>query len=179
MAESFWEEGVAQQQNRIAAIFFTGWINKAIQALRTFITPLNNVDISSDYFLYRNRYREQKFQKYTQSVKDEFFYEPGRVQRKNIPRKTWHRHSAFLVYRQQMNTLQTRRVVDADRLQNTQSNVEGKITAETRISFHVKSIRPLPVWATALNELSVIENDMSTLRLMEIHQPSSIIAEAA
>jgi len=116
------------------------------------------------------------------NIKTEFFSNQGfsknaNSNRKYIPRKTWNRYSAFLTCQQQIynQSVESKQVFD----EQIHSNMGKGTAVEGRISIQVKSIKTLPIWATALNELSLIENDISSLSFMDCYDIANIIAVAA
>ena len=123
------------------------------------------------------RQRKRKAQLSDQAIKDEFFFR-CKIRRKNIPQRTWNRHSAFLFYRQQQVDKQMLGPVTE---MEQKSDVVMKDVPESagRMSFKVKSIQPLPVWASACHELTWIEPDLSSLRFMQFPRVESPAAKAA
>ncbi len=131
----------------------------------------------SGLFVAFMRYQQRKARLVEQDVKDEFYFR-RHIRRRNIPRRTWNRHSAFLYYSQQkINEQKLHQHAELEQLRDTA--VEKSVEFVGRMSFQVKSIKPLPVWATAFHELSWIESDLSSLRLMEFQRIDSPTAEAA
>jgi hypothetical protein len=180
-AETFWVDRDAQSENYASAVTFGKWFIRAKLTLRHLflrnivITKKNSPSIWESFILYQ----QQKAGVAEQSIKDEFFYGSDYTGRKNIPHKTWKRHSAFLVYRQRVNKNNLHRGLTLKTDDQVEPVRNELSVAETRISFQIKSIKLLPIWATALNDISLIENDMSSLRLMEVRSRVKITAEAA
>lgn len=173
--DNFWINEDAQPERRMTAAAFYNWLGKTKLALRHFV--LSHTGDSSALVAFIQRQQRKVFTA-EQNIKQEFFFDKSDFDRKNIPHKTWKRHSAFLIYRQQINNKQK----PQSRMETDQyldAIINQAIVSEERISFRVKSIRPLPVWATALSDLSVIDNDLSSLRFMETHSVTNITAEAA
>jgi hypothetical protein len=184
--ETFWTDEDAQIKNGASAVTFGKWFNKAKLTLRHLflrdvllnVTQSNGVPNKnkSGFWVTLIVRHQQKVGAVERSIKEEFFYGNEYTGRKNIPHKTWKRHSAFLVYGQQLNNLQAKRAMQVS--QQTCSYAKQS-DPKARLSFQVKSIKPLPIWATALNDMSLIENDWSSLRFMEIRTPTNVTAEAA
>lgn len=87
-----------------AAASFNGWLNKTRLVLRHFVVANKaSADVGEAYIVRQ----QEKTSIAARHVKDELFYSSTRSRFKSIPRKTWKRHSAFLVYRQQMINLET------------------------------------------------------------------------
>ena len=194
-AETIWvDDQNAQLKNRAASVaiylVMAKWFHVARQTLRHLflmdclqgffrnvsqrvIPHKRNVGIWRSFLLYQ----QQKSEVTKQSIKEEFFYASRRIGSKNIPHRTWKRHSGFLVYRQKMNSLQRELTRKTDRqLEMLSSEL---LAAQTRISFQVESIKQLPIWASALNDISLFENDMSALRFVEVRTRINIITRAA
>ena len=172
-AETFWVDEDAHISHRASTVAFKKWFNKLRHLLLQSVLGVWDTFVLS---------QQQKAELDEQSVKDEFFFDhdpinSNNVNWKNIPRKTWNRHSAFLVHRQLVDSLQKTATVETSAEILPTTNTLS--VAETRISFHVTSIRPLPVWATALTEMSMVESDLSSLRLMELRTIQNITAKAA
>jgi hypothetical protein len=188
--QTFWADQDAQMENRTSAVLFGKWFNKAKQSLRHLLlqdvlqNELQNVS-QSNGAPNKNKFgfwailivrQKQKFSAAERGIKEEFFYGNEYAGRKNIPNKTWRRHSAFLVYGQKLDNLHTKQATQVSR---QSGSIAKQSDATARIIFQVKSIKPLPTWATVLNDMSLIENDMSSLRFMEIRALSHVTSEAA
>lgn len=179
-AETYWVNQETKNVNFVSEVVPGKWFCKAKQTLRhLFLQDISRSNLKSisgvwDMFILRQQQRSGITEKAT---KDEFFYGNHRASRKNIYHRAWQRHSAYLVYQQKVNTLQrgkgkkTDYKVEAENDETTVSN--------TRLSFQVESIRQLPVWAVSLNEMHVIEDELSSLCLMEIRSCGHINADAA
>jgi len=175
-AETIWIDQDANDSYRASNFIHRRWFNNLRQViLQNVFKRLAIPKQILDSFILS---QQQKAQVSEQSVKDKFFFDTDYVNWKNIPRKTWSRHSAFLVHRQKANNL--KRITTLETGAEIEPTVSKPPAVETRISFQVTLIRPLPVWATALNELSMIDSDLSSLRLMKVRKIQNIIiAEAA
>lgn len=182
-AETFWVDQNAQTNNQASTVAFGNWFYKAKQTLRHFflqsvlkriVIPNNSSSrIWESFFLYQ----QQKADVTEQSIKEEFFYGTHYIHRKSISHRIWKRHSAFLVYHQKINNLRRDSVL---KTAHQLESISNELTvADTRISFQVKSFKQLPIWATALNDISLIENDMSSLRFMKVRSRLKITAQAA
>ena len=92
----------ARKGNLLSGASLNGWLNKTRLALRHFvIANKNSSDVWEAYILHQ----QEKARIAARHCKDEIFYRNALSPRlKSIPRKTWKRHSAFLIYRQQMQT---------------------------------------------------------------------------
>lgn len=130
----------------------------------------------SSLFVAFLRQQQRKTQLVDQAIKDEFFFRRN-TRRRNISQRTWNRHSAFLFYRQQVNKQMRNAVSELEKKADTV--MEGHPQQACRMSFRVKSIKPLPVWASACHELTRIESDLSSLSLMEYPRTETPAAEAA
>ena len=178
-AEIFWVDENAQISHRATTVAYKGWFAKLrhllLQSVLHMVKIKQNAFENWDAFV---QSQQQKAEIDEQSVKDAFFFDHGYSNWKHIPRKTWKRHSALLVERQKkMDSLQSTSAftIGAEIV----STGEKLPVDETRISFQVKAIKTLPVWASAMNEMSMVENDLSSLRLMQFHTIPNITAEAA
>jgi hypothetical protein len=169
-AETYWVNQDAQNANFVSTVIPGKWFCKAKQTLRhLFLRSISGSTKSNsgmwDSFILR---QQQKSGITEQHTKEGFFYGAHRAGQKNIHHRAWQRHSAFLVYHQKVINLQ----------HGLKHNNKMLVT-DARISFQVESIRQLPVWATSLNEMSTIENDISSLRLMEFRTLEQLTADAA
>lgn len=121
-AESFWVERNKQGVKRTTAVTFGGWLNKAKLALRHFVVP--NKSYSRIWYAFTLR-QLQKIDTAELSAKDECFTNGGYNNLKHIPHKTWKRHSAFLVYQQQMTSIQSRKALRTDEASTRTVNTPG------------------------------------------------------
>ena len=121
-------------------------------------------------------YQQRKARQVRQALKDDFFFQ-RQTRRKNISQRAWNRHSAFLYYSQQIHKQNVQHSSELQQSPNTV--VEKPVDSQGRMSFQVKSIKLLPVWATAYHEMSWIEYDISSLRLTQSRRIESLAAEAA
>jgi hypothetical protein len=169
-AETYWVNRDAQNENFVSTVIPGKWFCKAKQTLRhLFLQSISRSTQSNpgmwESFILR---QQQKAGITEQHTKEEFFYDSHRAGRKNIHHRAWQRHSAFLVYHQKVNNLQP----------GLKQNNKMSVT-DARISFQVESITQLPVWATSLNEMCFIENDLSSLRFMEFCTLEPLTADVA
>jgi hypothetical protein len=183
ITEPSWLEGQAHETNRISAVSIIGWLKKAVRAMRYFDLPDKNRRGVREGIIAHcgNKDRSER-----QHIKDDFFHHRGYVGCRRIPEKTWKRHSAFLVYREEACRQEgysqaagnqrphdrhtagkyvtyydspVAAVVDSKpgRLTSDKPDNAGK-----SVRIKVKSLRYLPVWAAALYDLSLIEIDINT-----------------
>lgn len=179
-AENYWMGLDAQNENRATLMQFAKWFRKPVSALQHFISVSSKLTVNVfSLFFIRGQRKDQ-----LQQFKDEFYLRRS-TGLKNIPSRTWKRHSALLVYqqrskaayREQMHNQhikQARESVQKDAL-----SVEPQAFVKSRMSFRVKSIRILPIWSSALSEMSAIEGDLSSLRFMESRPLVNKINKAA
>lgn len=179
-AENCWMGLDVQNDNRATTMPFVRWFHKPLSVLQHFLSVSSKLEVSIFSLFSIQEQRKDQLQQF----KDEFYFRRS-IGRKNIPRRTWKRHSALLVYQQQSKVAnraqmhnqqinQARESVQKDAL-----SVEPQALVKTRMSFHVKSIRVLPVWSSALGDMSVIEDDVSSLCLMECRPLVNKIKKAA
>ncbi len=180
IVETGWRARGAPVAHRTKGIPFILWFRDAIKPLGLIVAPPRGGRGFWETFILARQHAlqhalQQRNRAAEQSAKDEFFG-GGFANRKSIPARTWKRHSAFLVYRQHMRDLTTQRLTKPD---PENSRAAGRPAIPTRMSFQVKSITHLPVWAIGLDGLGLMENEWSSLILMEPSAPENPVAEAA
>ena len=185
-ADNFWLDlGVANEKP--AAMSNSVWLSKSSSILRHFLIASGKLSAALISALVFND--EQKTKDGKQNIRDEFYF-GSLASRKKIPRRIWKRHSALLHYHQQQIRQQPRNATCQKPMVESQSDkvrqVESasEITAmqavvNKRMSFRVKSIRLLPIWGTALSDISLIEDDLSSLRFVESSSAVNNIDKAA
>jgi hypothetical protein len=192
-AETLWIDLDAQQQHPASNVSVLKRIRKAKRVLqyldpRRFITLSKAVSNKVTSNNSKNKIwtayislQQQKAGNMESDRKDEFFYGIGYTNRKKIPHKTWKRHSAFLHYMQEQKVQKPKSVREEDRptAAATMTSVSEANRTQARISFKVTSIKRLPIWATALNEMALIENDISPFRLMKSGTTGGLTIKAA
>ncbi len=200
IAEPFWLERETRETSSVSAVSVKGWLSKAIRALSHFDLPTKDNNGSQETFI---AWREGKARAARQHIKDDFFCQRACVGHKRISEKTWKRHSAFLVYREEARRqqgygqqtgkqqLQDRptagninfnsdtpkaAVVDCEPARLTSN---GSVKAGKSVRVKVTSLRYLPVWATSLHDVSLIKIDINTPHLLNAGKPAGKLAAAA
>ncbi|WP_455201182.1 hypothetical protein [Kaarinaea lacus] len=192
-AENMWLELDVVEEKHAARISVGPWISKGRNFFRHLfrlfrVAPGKVTAGIISTFIIND---EQKSKDAKRNIKDEFYFRKFEA-RRNIPHRTWKRHSALLHYHQQQtrqqqvkalspgheSDFQAEAVTEAER--QAALNIDTPAVNNLRLSFRVKSIRLLPIWASALSDLSLIEDDLSSLRFYIESSPDAInIGKAA
>lgn len=121
-AETFWQTQSTQELNVATEGNAIKWLNKAKQTLRHLVgfTARQEAQFTAEVINSESGIvaglilrQQHKLNSFEQGIKEEFFNYPMFSDSKVIPQKTWKRHSAFLVYRQQMLSQKSARTLEA------------------------------------------------------------------
>lgn len=168
---SSWESADLQQDR---SIFQS--LSRCLTGINSsFITGVSKLINTTASILYFNAGIEDKKDKQRRLKSD--FYFKNQSRRSNISRRAWKRHSALLSYCLQQDVLhlsEGKLENGTDSTQNTIPEISQE-TIKGSMSFTVTSIRLLPVWSSSLIEMSLIEQDLSSLACMKNYKPTNLI----